>query len=374
MSKHPAPRARTVLSSALSALLLAACGPQGTEAPPAEAPAPEATEQGTVLHELKLSNTRSVRFIESAPGDVFVAESGHMDLDAAHLQEAMKTESTQGKTLADVYLALVPGATREDVPAALVAAQGRVAMARHLQEREAARSEGRAALNAPLAEGPSALNTERGPSAASLNDTWDWVGDKNWFQSNFCATTATQSRTCIMDYWYGSYSGVKDNTVYFRAVGLAAGFDSTAYFYTQYKSCGFWPWDGCEWKVNYSTTLQARHYMMVTWDTGPRSRWAGIDQSSDRVYLSTIWSTSSSNPPPAQEPCTVYARAHATTCYNLDGTPSSISNTLCADACAGSYSTASQWATQALGTQTCLGAYAGCCLYYVDQNFNRCGG
>ena len=55
-------------------------------------------------------------------------------------------------------------------------------------------------------------------------------------------------------------------------------------------------------------------------------------------------------------------------------TLSSISNTLCADACAGSYPTASQWATQALGTQTCLGAYAGCCQYYVDQNFNRCGG
>lgn len=361
-----------LLSSALCALLLAACGsPASTETP-----APQNIEQGTLLHELKLSDTRSVRFIESEPGEVFVAESGHMDIDAAHLQESMKAEkvdSLQGKELADVYLSLAPGAKRSDVPAALVQAQGRIAMARIIQARQAAQESVRAAA-APLEEGPSPRDAERGPSASSLNDTWDWVGDKNWFKTHFCATTATQGRTCLVDYWYGSYSGAKDGTVYFRAVGLAAGFDSSAYFYTQFKSCSIWPWEGCEWKVNYSTTLQARHYMMVTWDTGPRSRWAGIDQSNDRVYLSAIWSTTSSTPPPPQEPCAVYARAHATTCYNIDGSISSISNTLCADACAGSYSTASQWATQALGTQTCLGAYAGCCQYYVDQNFNRCGG
>ncbi|MCP3097345.1 hypothetical protein LZ198_00505 [Myxococcus sp. K15C18031901] len=362
-----APGARALLSSALCSLLLTACGaPSPTEAPPAEAAVP-----GTLLHELKLSDTRTVRFIETAPGEVVVAESGHMDRDAAHLQAAMQ-EDTEAKELADLYLSHVPGAKREDVPAALVQAQGRIAMARIIQAREAAREVGRAAETLP--DGPSPLNAERGPAAASLNDTWDWVGDKAWFRSNFCSTTATQSATCITDYWYGSYSGAKDNTVFFRAVGLAAGFDSTAYFYTKFKSCSIWPWEGCEWKVSYNSTLQARHYLTLTWNSGPRSRWAGIDQSTDRVYLSTVWSTSSSTPPPQQEPCNVYARAHATTCYNLDGTISSISNTLCADACAGSYSTASAWATQALGTQVCLGAYAGCCQYYVDQNFNRCGG
>ncbi|MCE9666372.1 hypothetical protein LY474_00985 [Myxococcus stipitatus] len=332
---------------------------------------PRTVEQGTLLHELKLSDTRSVRFIESAPGEVFVAETGHADLDAARLQEAMDPETFRGKELADVYLALAPGARREDVPAALVEAQSRVAMARIIQGRQAAQQVGRAATAPP--EGPSPGDSA-GPAAMSLNDTWDWVGDKLWFRNNFCNPGPAQSLSCITDYWYGSYSGVKDGTLYFRAVGIAAGFDSTAYFYTQYKSCSIWPWEGCEWKVNYSVTLQPRHYIMVWWDSGPRSRWAGIDQSSDRVYLSTIWSTTSSAPPPAQEPCTVYARAHATTCYNLDGTISSISNSLCADACAGSYATASQWATQALGTQTCLGPYAGCCQYYVDQNFNRCGG
>ncbi|MFY2559329.1 hypothetical protein ACN469_16980 [Corallococcus terminator] len=360
-----------LLSSALCALLLAACGSPGA----AEAPAKQAIEKGTLLHELKLSDTRSVRFIESAPGEVFVTESGHMDSDAAHLQEMMKKDQDQDQRqeLADVYLALVPGAKRADVPAALVEAQGRIAMAHNLQARKAAQEAGRTA-DAPMSEGPSALDAERGPSASSLNDTWDWVGDKTWFRNNFCMTTATQSSTCLTDYWYGSYSGVKDSTVYFRAVGLAAGFDSTAYFYTQYKTCSIWPWEGCSWDINYAVILQARHYMMVTWNTGPRSRWAGIESSSDRVYLSAIWSTTTSTPPPPQESCNVYARAHATTCYNIDGSVSSLSNTLCADACASSYSTASQWATQALGTQTCLGAYAGCCQYYVDQNFNRCGG
>jgi hypothetical protein len=365
-----APRARAVLSSALSALFLAACGTPVSDAGPNEVPPP--IEQGTLLHELKLSATRTVRFIESAPGEVVIAESGHMDIDAARLEEVTKTDTFEGRELADIYLSLVPGATRADVPAALVQAQGRIAMARLVQARQAPR-ESVLATRAPP-EGASPLDAERGPSAASLNDTWDWVGDKAWFRSNFCSVTAAQSVSCITDYWYGSYSGAKDNTVYFRAVGLAAGFDSTAYFYSKYKSCSIWPWEGCEWPVSYSVTLQPRHYMTLTWNTGPRSRWAGIDQSSDRVYLSTIWSTSSSAPPPAQEPCTVYARAHATTCYNIDGTISSLSNTLCGDACAGSYSTASQWATQALGTQTCLGAYAGCCQYYVDQNFNRCGG
>lgn len=77
----------------------------------------------------------------------------------------------------------------------------------------------------------------------------------------------------------------------------------------------------------------------------------------------------------ANRACIYYARAHAGLCTNtIDGTPSIISNRLCADGCGNTYEEAAQAATLNLSVQTCLGPTWGCCQYYVDTNFNKCGG
>jgi hypothetical protein len=77
----------------------------------------------------------------------------------------------------------------------------------------------------------------------------------------------------------------------------------------------------------------------------------------------------------AERDCIVWARAHAGTCTNaIDGTPSFLSNSLCADACGNTYEEAAYAAALSLSVQTCLGPAWGCCLYYVDMNFNTCGG
>lgn len=335
--------------------------------------AAEAELAGNILLELELSETRKVQFVETAPGEVMIAESGHMDLDAPRLAELESAESWEGMSLAEVYLRLQPES--QEVPAVLLDADERVAAARAVREFEAPRE---AAIAIPE---PAGVNgpTERDPDQVthrSLNDTWNWAADKLWFSDLFCKAGPSQMVTCIMEYWYGSYSGAKAGSMYFRAVGMAAGFDSTAVLYTKWKKCGgFGPWYDCAWEQHPNTyKLQPRHYQVLTWTEGPRDRWAGIDQSTDRVYLSTVWSTTSTNPPPPPEPCVVQARAHAGTCYNIDGTVSYASNTLCADACAGTYAKAEQIATAYLATQTCLGPYAGCCVYHVNQNFNYCGG
>ncbi|MFY0534299.1 hypothetical protein [Nannocystis pusilla] len=73
--------------------------------------------------------------------------------------------------------------------------------------------------------------------------------------------------------------------------------------------------------------------------------------------------------------CIFWARAHAGLCTNaIDGTPSFLSNSLCADGCGNTYEEAAYAAALSLSVQTCLGPAWGCCLYYVDMNFNTCGG
>lgn len=70
----------------------------------------------------------------------------------------------------------------------------------------------------------------------------------------------------------------------------------------------------------------------------------------------------------------VAARAHATVCYNLDGSISDIiSHTVCADGWGPTWEAAAFWATIGLSNFVCLGPYPGCCEYVVDQDFNSCG-
>ncbi|MCY0995335.1 hypothetical protein OV203_49875 [Nannocystis sp. ILAH1] len=97
----------------------------------------------------------------------------------------------------------------------------------------------------------------------------------------------------------------------------------------------------------------------------------------------TIQATNESGSPevePAHESastrdCIFWARAHAGLCTNaIDGTPSILSNNLCADGCGNTYEEAAYAAALSLSVQTCLGPAWGCCLYYVDMNFNTCGG
>jgi hypothetical protein len=76
-------------------------------------------------------------------------------------------------------------------------------------------------------------------------------------------------------------------------------------------------------------------------------------------------------PPPPPDQCLFWARAHTTTCTNLDGTPSTFS--LCVDACAGTYDAAMEAARTSLGFQVCLGDAPGCCEDVEDQDFNNCG-
>jgi hypothetical protein len=77
---------------------------------------------------------------------------------------------------------------------------------------------------------------------------------------------------------------------------------------------------------------------------------------------------------PADRHCFVWARAHATYCTNaLDGTPSALSHTLCADGCGAIWEEASIAAIGSLSLQTCLGPEWGCCLFNVDQDFDTCG-
>ncbi|WP_434424945.1 hypothetical protein [Nannocystis pusilla] len=79
--------------------------------------------------------------------------------------------------------------------------------------------------------------------------------------------------------------------------------------------------------------------------------------------------------PASTRDCVFWARAHAGLCTNaIDGTPSILSNSLCADGCGNTYEEAAYAAAQSLSVQTCLGPAWGCCLYYVDMNFNTCGG
>lgn len=365
---------RGLASLALGSLLLAGCG---TEQPLLEARATEPLNQelkdskGTLLYEMRLSGTRTVQFWEYEPGEVAVVETGHMEKDAKRLEQAENFEEYNTTDLGAIFLALQPGASEKDVPQVLRDATLRIAKEAPVRERAA---EEEAKYDAPpLAEG--GVHEEEVRSSMNLSAfNWDWDADKAWFRKKFCEPSGAQQSQCITKYWYGSYSGAKKQTKFFRAVGMAAGFNSSAYLYTKYKSCSFWPWEGCEWKVNYGRTLSPRHWGMVTFTSGARDRWAGIDQSSERVYLSTLWVTASSSPPPPSEPCYSHARAHATTCYNLNGTVSSISNSFCADACAGTYGKAANAAAQELSRQSCLGAYAGCCEYTVNQNFNKCGG
>jgi hypothetical protein len=77
---------------------------------------------------------------------------------------------------------------------------------------------------------------------------------------------------------------------------------------------------------------------------------------------------------PARD-CLVYARLHVTLCTNaIDGTPSIISDSLCADGCGNTFEEAADAAYLSMSTVTCLGPAWGCCNYYIDQNFNTCGG
>lgn len=71
----------------------------------------------------------------------------------------------------------------------------------------------------------------------------------------------------------------------------------------------------------------------------------------------------------------VCVRAHATTCYNVDGTVSTIlSNTRCGDGCGVTHEVAQYWAAASLASQGCIGPYPGCCEYYFNEDFNYCGG
>ncbi len=247
-----------------------------------------------VLEKIQLSPTHSIEFAELEKGQTLIIERGA-------LTDLRKITAENGQDFATAFRALQP---TQRLPDTLRRADLRAQKINRDALRNAELVIPEALTGIDLAKPK--FETKSPEQKLMKGDFVDWLSDAEWFKQNFC--NQGQNRWCPVNVNGWAYSGAKNNTSWFQATGFAQGFDSTASFVVKYRSCGGFFGTSCKWKVpsNGTIKLQPRTFATLTW-TSAGSRWAGIDQSSDRVGLAVLWNNSGSNPgaPPASNagPC-----------------------------------------------------------------------
>ena len=239
--------------------------------------------EGNLLYTIKLDDSQTVRFWEFEPGDVAIQVTANMDeiRNPFVLADPEIAESS----LRDIQQKLEP---HHDIPVVLQQAEQRMASRMKdlinkptiLDDAEPIDIQ---ATGSSIGIGPNATRS------SCPNDGYfhNWACDAKWFLQNYC--NEGENRWCPTNVNGWAYSGEKKDTSYFDAVGFAQGFNSTARFKAMYKKCSGWgPWYGCEWKTACNVILAPRHIVGWGWKT-KGTRWAGIDQSTDRVGLAVKW-------------------------------------------------------------------------------------
>lgn len=272
------------------ALVLAACT---TTAPSDELAATEQAERviappaETTLAMLRLSPTHSVRFMESADGELSAYESGHIDLD--HNARRLNDFPGDEATLEMIHAFLAPGVA---VPQALIAADARAAQR---QPDPSAPPPGYDdAVSADLAGPPV---TEQGSVA------WDWNAEAQWFMQHFC--NGGDQRFCRVNFPY-VHQTEKRLTKWYKVTALNQSHWSPngAHFVVQRTyGCGFLGWSLC-WGTKVDEWIGDRFFSGY-FGSGSKHRRAYLDGTGNeaRVAMAVMWKNASGGqptPPPQQ--------------------------------------------------------------------------
>jgi hypothetical protein len=212
---------RRLVSVSFAVALLGGCSADLAPAPGpvTSEPAIDAPGLGVGAVELAsidVDSARRVRLYEVRPGHVVIRETIDLDaIDASAEPEAalppLARADLSGLLPSEVFAILAPS---EAVPAALLAADGRVV---------AAAAAERSAAPAPPATAAS------GESRVDVARSADYYGDNygaQWFLDNYC--NIYNFRWCVTN-WTGFYSGTI-NTSASEVCVMAADFDSAADF------------------------------------------------------------------------------------------------------------------------------------------------
>lgn len=276
--------------------ILFSCGLWACATDPSSSPESELEQESkvepdvpdTVLLQLRLSTTHTVKFIESSDGSLEVVEQVHADQDAPARRIANLSEGAVS-TLADIHRYLLPGAS---VPAALTEAD--------------ARSAARPAAPAYEVQPPDEAGgreesfTRAGPLGDAVN--WDWTADANWFYQYYY-TGGTGGFFAANVTW--ATQTKKRWTSWYKSSGFNQSFDSYAHFRVdRSKPCGFLGMSLC-WNTNLSEWVGNRQ--VVTYlGTGAKYRksWLYGSGANPRVGLAVRWVLDGgSQPPPAPSAC-----------------------------------------------------------------------
>jgi hypothetical protein len=241
----------------------------------ADGPAPP----DTTLATLTLSPTHTVRFTESAEGNLEVYEDLNADRDRG--TRSLSALDTSTTTLTDIHRYLAPKAR---VPEALVDADARAAQ-RVLGPAEAA----------PEEDALSIADTES-RAASDSAVAWDWNADAQWFKQNYY-TGGTAGYFAANTVWV--HVTKKRYTNWYKASAFNQSFDSSARFRVdRSRKCGFLGTATC-WDTKLNENVGNR-YVRTYLGSGNKYRRAWLDCGGPdpRCGLAVRWILSGTSSPP----------------------------------------------------------------------------
>ncbi len=250
-----------ILSLMTMAALLGACGQSASEKIQAATNDIVKTPPPTLLTRLEMDSGRTIEFLENEPGDVFIVENGNQDRHRPKLT----AQFVNGKSLPEIYQAL-SGANI--TPRVLEEAQARRLSTPDDSLEGAAQSP--ADPNPEFGQTPITANQAARATPQAVN--WDWVGDANWFNANFCKTQYDHfCATNAGSAW--SWKQKDLNYTYFEVTGMNASFEGGAYLYSDYYKCKLF---SCSWRRSWDGHIAPRWYQTLIY-TKKRPRYARID-------------------------------------------------------------------------------------------------
>jgi hypothetical protein len=240
---------------------------------------------------VNLSQTHVVQFWDYGHGDAMIDEKLNIDMDRDAPIRVTDIDM-EGKTLTDVYIALVgdrgDAATMQrlgDLDARVLARQRDTVITPEMEKRmqadlQAGASESTVVSPPPSDdEAPAGLGVVRS-AVACAEPAWDWLGDVGWFKNNFCGA---DSKFCATEVTWASYGWFRGPT-WFTATGFAQSHCSAATWLFKRRNYAGFPSFGITEFTLADTTLAPRTLNTQSWTT-----------TGDRAWFAKVASVTNAN-------------------------------------------------------------------------------
>jgi hypothetical protein len=263
-----------ISAAALAAVALMACNQSDQPVQPhsdAAQPQAQAEQSGRLLREFKISDATTVRFRENA-GNITVSLEG--SIEEKERNQALETKLMSAPSMESAYRLLD---SQGPVPQALLDYDKRPLS----PATETAPPEAQAGSQGPIAPRSRAL-----AKSASLDDTWDWTADANWWKGTVVGYPCGwhQALTYTNIWWADDWRQGWYSVGYLMAAGFAYNADAYAYI-----------WRNGAWVQTDYYNLTPRHY--ITWFSGDKTKqWRryrvqSAGGSSGRAHWGMRWDT-----------------------------------------------------------------------------------